>query len=135
MPARRASPTRRGTGVRAGRCSFASLPISTESRQRGTPSWKRHRQLEVAVARQAILLLPALSVSVCIALAVPAALTAAQPAAKAAVVKRLAPRTAWGDPDLTGIWTGSTITPLERPDELAGKEFLTEQEAADLEKR
>ena len=65
----------------------------------------------------------------------PAALTAERPAAKAAAVKKPAPRTAWGDPDLTGIWTGSTITPLERPSELAGKEFLTEQEAADLEKR
>ena len=73
--------------------------------------------------------------SVSIALAMAAALTAEGPVAKAAVVKKPAPRTAWGDPDLTGIWTGSTITPLERPSEFAGKEFLTEQEAAGLEKR
>ena len=39
-------------------------------------------------------------------------------------------RTLWGDPDLQGIWTGSTITPLERPEKFAGKEFLTEAEAA-----
>ena len=44
------------------------------------------------------------------------------------------PRTPWGDPDLQGIWTGSTITPLERPEKFAGKEFLTEAEAAELEK-
>ncbi len=43
-------------------------------------------------------------------------------------------RTPWGDPDLQGIWTGSTITPLERPEKFAGKEFLTEAEAAQLEK-
>ena len=28
-----------------------------------------------------------------------------------------APRTPWGDPDLQGIWIGSTLTPLERPSE------------------
>src|ERR1700687_323529 len=45
-----------------------------------------------------------------------------------------APRTAWGTPDLQGIWDFRTITPLERPDSLAGKECLTEEEAAKLEK-
>jgi hypothetical protein len=44
------------------------------------------------------------------------------------------PRTAWGKPDLEGIWDFRTITPLERPASLAGKEFLTEEEAAKLEK-
>ncbi len=38
-------------------------------------------------------------------------------------------RTPWGDPDLQGTWTNSTITPLERPGALAAKEFLTEEEA------
>jgi len=45
------------------------------------------------------------------------------------------PRTPWGDPDLQGIWTGSTLTPLERPKNFAEKEFLTEEEAAALEQR
>jgi len=36
------------------------------------------------------------------------------------------PRTPDGQPDLQGVWTNATITPLERPVELAGKEFLTE---------
>jgi hypothetical protein len=45
------------------------------------------------------------------------------------------PRTAWGDPDLQGIWTNETITPFERPKDLAGKPFLSEQEAAALERR
>jgi hypothetical protein len=39
-------------------------------------------------------------------------------------------RTAWGDPDLEGIWTNATLTPLQRPSELAGKEFFTAEEAA-----
>ena len=44
-------------------------------------------------------------------------------------------RTPWGDPDLQGTWDFTTITPLERPAELAAKEFLTEAEAAVIEKR
>jgi hypothetical protein len=38
--------------------------------------------------------------------------------------------TPWGDPDLQGIWTNSTTTPLERPDDLAGRELLTDEERA-----
>jgi hypothetical protein len=41
-----------------------------------------------------------------------------------------APRTPDGHPDLQGVWTNSTMTPLERPADLAGKEFFSEQEAA-----
>src|SRR5437773_5325929 len=41
------------------------------------------------------------------------------------------PRTPDGQPDVQGIWTNATITPLERPAELAGKEFFTEAEAAE----
>ena len=39
-------------------------------------------------------------------------------------------RTPWGHPDLQGVWDFRTITPLERPAELAGKAVLTEEEAA-----
>jgi hypothetical protein len=44
-------------------------------------------------------------------------------------------RTSWGHPDLQGTWSTATITPFERPAEFAGKEFLTEQEAAEFERR
>jgi hypothetical protein len=44
-------------------------------------------------------------------------------------------RTPDGQPDLEGYWSNVTITPLERPAELAGKEFFTEQELAEREKR
>ena len=43
------------------------------------------------------------------------------------------PRTPWGQPDLQGVWDFRTITPLERPDDLADREFLTAEEAANLE--
>ena len=43
------------------------------------------------------------------------------------------PGTPWGDPDLQGIWDFWTLTPLERPSELAGQEVWTDEEAAALE--
>jgi len=45
-----------------------------------------------------------------------------------------APRTAWGDPDLQGLWNNGTITPLERPASLEDREFLTAEEVAGLER-
>jgi hypothetical protein len=40
------------------------------------------------------------------------------------------PRTPWGDPDFEGIWSNATLTPMQRPAELASKEFFTPEEAA-----
>ena len=40
-----------------------------------------------------------------------------------------------GKPDLQGIWTNVTLTPLERPAELAGKATLPDAEAAAFEKK
>ena len=40
------------------------------------------------------------------------------------------PKTPWGDPDLQGTYTNKTITPLERPEALGDKEFLTAEEVA-----
>ena len=42
------------------------------------------------------------------------------------------PRTLDGQPDLQGVWANNVATPLERPKELAGREFLTEEEVATL---
>ena len=47
---------------------------------------------------------------------------------------RTAMRTPDGQPDLQGVWTNATLTPFERPAELAGKATLTEQEVAAIEK-
>lgn len=61
-------------------------------------------------------------------LAVPAA---AQPTSSSPESE--VPRTAWGDPDLGGVWDYRTITPLERPEEYEDRAFLTEEEVAELE--
>ena len=55
----------------------------------------------------------------------------AQPGGDAASVAR----TPWGTPDLQGVWDFRTVTPLERPDELEGKEFLTDEEASEFEQQ
>jgi hypothetical protein len=61
--------------------------------------------------------------------------TAASVSAYAQTARPWTPgRTTDGKPDLQGIWTTQTFTPLQRPERYAGKEFLTEQEAAELTK-
>jgi hypothetical protein len=56
-------------------------------------------------------------------------------AADSRSVDRATPRTPWGDPDLQGTWDYKTITPLERPAAMAGRQFLTDAEKSELEKR
>src|SRR5271165_3873785 len=48
---------------------------------------------------------------------------------------RAVPRTSDGHPDLQGVWTNVTLTPLERPKELANKPYFTKEEAAEYEER
>ena len=52
-------------------------------------------------------------------------------AAKAGV----ALKTAWGEPDLQGIWTDEFQTPLQRPAKFATREFFTDQERAEFDKQ
>ena len=45
------------------------------------------------------------------------------------------PRTPDGQPDLQGVWTDTSITPLERPKALADRRVLTDAEVAQLKQR
>ena len=44
-------------------------------------------------------------------------------------------RTPWGDPDFQGVWNDATSTPLQRPDAVAGKDILTDAEAAEFQEQ
>jgi hypothetical protein len=56
----------------------------------------------------------------------------AKPAAGATYT---APRTQDGQPDLQGVWANNDATPLERPKELAGRQFLTDEEVTRMKGR
>ena len=45
------------------------------------------------------------------------------------------PLTSYGQPDLQGTWWNNSATPLERPKQLEGRQFLTDEEVAELKKR
>ena len=44
-------------------------------------------------------------------------------------------KTSWGVPDLQGTWDFRTMTPMNRPERFKDKEFLTDEEIAELEER
>jgi len=46
-----------------------------------------------------------------------------------------APKTPWGEPDLQGLWTDETDTPLQRSPRFGNQEFFTEAERADLDQQ
>ena len=60
--------------------------------------------------------------------------SAQAPAASGAMPGAATLKTPWGDPDLQGIWTDETNTPLERPAKFAIQEFFTEAQRAELDK-
>jgi hypothetical protein len=67
--------------------------------------------------------------------AIPKGPAPAKTVATTAKGKYTPPRTPDGQPDLQGVWTNNTVTPLQRPKELAGKEFYTEAELVEVQKR
>jgi len=42
-------------------------------------------------------------------------------------------KTPWGEPDLQGIWTDETATPLQRPAKFANQEFFTDAQRQELD--
>ena len=61
------------------------------------------------------------------------AIVALAPAAGAQTEASMeAPRTSWGAPDLQGVWDFRSLTPMERPDELADTETFTAEQAAEF---
>src|SRR3954464_14636621 len=56
----------------------------------------------------------------------------AAPSSPPKTAKYVAPRAADGHADISGVWEHNAATPLERPDELAGRATLTDAEVKDL---
>jgi hypothetical protein len=75
----------------------------------------------------------AAAASAAIAVSITAA-SAQAPAGPGAAQKAPALKTAWGEPDLQGIWTDETETPLQRPAKYANQEFFTEAQRAELDR-
>jgi hypothetical protein len=60
--------------------------------------------------------------------------TAAQAPVPPAMASAPASTTPWGEPDLQGIWTDETDTPLQRSPKYASQEFFTDEQRAELNK-
>jgi len=76
------------------------------------------------------------AITVVIAAAAVDAVGMAQPASSpsSATVQQAVPRTLWGEPDLQGIWTDETDTPLQRSPKFANQEFFTVAQRAELDR-
>jgi hypothetical protein len=66
------------------------------------------------------------------ALSLPLAM--AQAPAKSGAAQDLMVKTQWGEPDLQGIWTDETDTPLQRPPKYANQEFFTAAQREELDR-
>jgi hypothetical protein len=63
-----------------------------------------------------------------------AAPTSGHTEAAGAAATASSPKTPWGEPDLQGIWTDETDTPLQRSPKYANQEFFTEAQREELDK-
>lgn len=77
------------------------------------------------------------AITVVIAAGAVGAVGMAQPASSpsSATAQQAVPRTLWGEPDLQGIWTDETDTPLQRSPKFANQEFFTVAQRAELDRQ
>jgi hypothetical protein len=82
-----------------------------------------------------VIVTAAIAAATSAAISVSVTRTSAQaPAVSGAALKAPPLKTAWGEPDLQGIWTDEFETPLQRPAKYANQEFFTEAQRAELDR-
>ena len=74
-------------------------------------------------------------VNLAIAAATASAVISASVVGTSAQAPAVSLKTPWGEPDLQGIWTDESDTPLQRPPRYASQEFFTEQQRAELDRQ
>ncbi|PYU35969.1 MAG: hypothetical protein DMG31_02380 [Acidobacteria bacterium] len=89
--------------------------------------WFLRSMITVAIAAAAVSAILSVSITRTSAQA-PASVKAAAPTSAPAL------KTPWGEPDLQGIWTDESDTPLQRSPKYANQEFFTEAQRAELDK-
>src|SRR4029453_9764514 len=106
-----------------------ALHRDKSARANGVGAWYRcHRQIPIVLAAGIAFVVAGSGI-------LSDAHAQSRPTASTKTLSDAIPRSPDGRPDLTGVWSFATITPLERPQGFAGKEFLTPQERATLERR
>jgi hypothetical protein len=70
-----------------------------------------------------------------VAISAPTTSALAQAPAASGTAPGAALTTSWGEPDLQGIWTDETDTPLQRSPKFANQEFFTEAQRAELDRQ
>ena len=82
-----------------------------------------------------LLVTAAIAAAASTAISVSVTETSAQaPAVTGAALKAQPLKTAWGEPDLQGIWTNEFDTPLQRSARFGNQEFFTEAERTELDR-
>jgi hypothetical protein len=80
-----------------------------------------------------VIVTAAIAAAASAAIAVSVTPTSAQAPASSGAAKAAPLKTAWGEPDLQGIWTDEFDTPLQRPAKFANQEFFTDAQRAELD--
>ena len=95
-----------------------------------------YAEREVPVRRRRLSNVVALWIVLCVALAAHATLKAQATAPSTAKTAKAwtAPRGPDGHPIISGVWSHNAATPMERPEELAGRAELTDEEVAALQR-